>query len=363
MLKRSARRFLAVLAIPLILAGCTPAAEDQNANSEEEVVITLASSFARSHSNNEGLWMFVEQLEENAPWITIDFKGGPEVMAPNLLIEGVAAGVFDIGVMPGDYYVDQIPAMEMARFTPYTPMEERENGVVEIYDEIHRDQLGITYLGRAVAGMPQVILSRDEITGLDLNGQSYRTSSATSDIVYAMNGVPVDLPGSEVYTALERNVVTGATWASVGPSSLGLEGVVSYDLAPRFYESLANIVMNERSWDDLDKKTQQALVDTIAEVEPDIFAHYLSRTIEETQQWHDAGVQETRLSDEDARILLELAYFDSWDNLDWDRILETSPAAAQLRDAYDTPAGELDFDRVPSGAFISDTTELLEEAR
>lgn len=362
MLRTLKNRLLALLVIPLMLAGCSPPAGDSAAG-EEQVTLTLASAFPRNHSNNEGLFMFIERLKENAPWITVDFKGGPEVMAPNLLIEGVAAGMFDLGTLPGDYYVDQIPAMELARFTPYTPMEERENGVVGIYDEIHRDQLGIKYLGRSVAGIPQVILSRDRIDDLNLHGGSYRTSSATSDVIRAMNGVPVDLPGGEVYAALERNVVSGATWAAVGPSSLGLDGVTSYDMAPRFYESVANVVMNEKSWDNLDERTRQALTDTLAEVEPEIFAHYLSTSLEETKSWHANGVREAALSEDNAKKLLELAYVDSWKNLDWDRILTTSPAAADLRDAYDTTDRELDFDRVPSGAFISDTEKLLEETQ
>ncbi len=354
---------LSLIAVPLMITGCAPASPSQVDSPAEEVVLTLASAFPRTHSNNDGLFMFVEELEKNAPWITVDFKGGPEVMAPNLLIEGVAAGMFDLGALPGDYYVDQIPAMELARFTPFTPMEERENGVVEIYDEIHRDQLGIKYLGRSVAGIPQLILSRHRIEDLDLHGESYRTSSATSNVIRAMNGVPVDLPGSEVYAALERSVVSGATWAAVGPSSLGLDGVTRYDVAPRFYESVANVVMNEKSWDALDERTRTALTDTLAEVEPKMFAHYLSSALEETKSWHANGVEEAPLDDETAKELLELAYVDGWENLDWARILSTSPAAAQLRDAYDTNDEELDFSRVPSGAFIADTEQLLEEIR
>ncbi|OKX85200.1 hypothetical protein AKL15_11220 [Corynebacterium glutamicum] len=361
MLKKPLMGLPALLTFSLLLTGCAASTNDNTDSAESNVTISVASGFARNHSNNDGFWMFVDRLEENAPWITLDFKGGPEVMASNLLIEGVAAGVFDIGVLPGDYYVDQIPAMELARFTPYTPMEERENGVVGIYDEIHRDQLGITYLGRTVAGMPQVILSRREITELDLHGDSYRTSSATSGMINSLHGIPVDLPGNEVYTALERNVVSGATWASVGPSSLGLEGVVSYDVAPRFYESVANMVMNERSWDQLDERTQDALVNTLAEVEPEIFKYYLSKTIDETEQWHDAGVKESRLSEEDSKTLLEIAYVDAWEELDWDRILSTSPAAARLRDAYDKDVEELGFDRVPGGSFIDDTAAKVEE--
>lgn len=357
MSQRFAKRLLALLLVPFVVAGC---ASEPGNDSNGDVTLTLASSFAKNHSNNEGLLMILDELEQRAPWIHIDYKGGPEVMAPNLLIEGVSGGVFDLGMLPGDYYVDQAPALELARFTPFTPAEERENGVAEIYDEIHREQLGVTYLGRAVAGMPMVILSRNNINSLNLHGKSLRTSAATSDMVAQLHGVPVDIPGNEVYTALERNVVSGATWASVGPSSLGLQDVVSYDLAPRFYESLANLVMNEKSWDALDERTQNALSDTVADMEMKVFNHYLSRTLEETEQWHEAGVRESRLSDEDATELIRIAYEDVWDGLDWDRILETSPAAAKLRDAYDVPLVDGRFDRVPGGAYIADTERLLE---
>jgi TRAP-type C4-dicarboxylate transport system substrate-binding protein len=356
MRKRFKSTLAAVLLVPAVVTGCASSAEEKN----NDVTLTLASGFASNHANNEGLFMFLDRLKETAPWIDVQFKGGPELMAPNLLVEGLSSGVVDMAVMPGDYYVDQLPAMKLAAFTPFTPMEERENGVVDIYDEIHREQLGVTYLGRVVAGTPQVILSRDPVRQADLGGGSYRTSSATSSLVDRLHGVPVDLPGGEVYTALERNVVSGATWASVGPSSLGLEGVVQHDLAPRFYESLANMMVSEKAWDGLDSRTQDALTDTLAEVEPEIFAHYLSRTVEETEQWRDAGVTESRLEREEAAEVIRIAYGEEWDNLEWDRILETSPAAADLRDAYDVPLGDDVFDRVPGGAFIDDTANILE---
>lgn len=358
MSQRFMKRLLALLLVPLVVTGC--ASRPPN-DSNGEVTLTLASSFARNHSNNEGLLMILDELEKRAPWIHIDYKGGPEVMAPNLLIEGVSGGVFDLGMLPGDYYVDQVPALDLARFTPFTPAEERENGVADIYDEIHREQLGVTYLGRAVSGMPMAVLSRNEISSLNLHGKSLRTSAATSDMVSQLHGVPVDIPGNEVYTALERNVVSGATWASVGPSSLGLQDVVSYDMAPRFYESLANLVMNEKTWDALDERTRNALSDTVADMEMPVFNHYLSRTIEETGQWHEAGVRESRLNDDDAAELIRMAYKDAWGELDWDRILETSPAAAKLRDAYDVPLENGGFDRVPGGAYMADTERLLKE--
>lgn len=362
-MKKSAQRWSAtLLAVPLVLVGCSvEQSSDPAGSGPEPVTLTLATGFNQSHSNNDGVWMFLDNLKETAPWITIDYKGGPEVMAPNVLIEGVSAGVFDMGSLPGDYYVDQLPAMEVPRFTPYSPMEERERGITDIYDEIHRDQLGITYLGHTVAGMPQVILVDTPMTEADLRGKSLRTSSATSGIVQAMGGVPVDLPGGEVYTALERGVVSGASWAAVGPSSLGLQEVVGYHMAPRFYESVANLVMNEATWEQLDSQTQQAITETMAETEPQIFEHFLNKSVSETREWEEAGVQETELPEEEAQRIFELAYRDGWEALDWDTILATTPDAEQLKRAYEEGLGDDLSDPVPSGSTIERTLELIDQ--
>lgn len=363
---RCPRRVLVSVALAsvLVLTGCAgTASQPTDSDGREKVTLTFASAFPTLHSNNEGLWIFEERLEENAPWIEVDFKGGPEVIDPNLLIEGVSAGVFDGGSLPGDYYVDQLPAMEMARFTPYTPTEERERGINDIYDEIHREQLGIVYMGRSVSGMPQVALLNEPLEGVDLQGRSLRTSAAMSQLVEDMNGVPVDLPGDEVYTALERGVVSGATWASMGPTSLGLEEVVGYDVAPRVYESVANIVINEDTWESLDEETQQVIEETMAEVEPEIFENYVQGSQEETQGWRDAGVELNELPEDQADQLLKLAYRDGWEEgLDWDRILTTSPAAEDLRRAYEEGlAGDLS-DVVPGGTDQEQAQDRAEEA-
>jgi len=361
MLSWSGPRLAGVLAAALVLTGCSFSSQAASeASKREEVTLTLATGFNETHSNNAGIWMFIENLQENAPWITVDYKGGPEVMAPDVLIEGVSAGIFDMASLPGDYYVDQLPAMEVPRFTPYTPMEERELGITEIYDQIHRDQLGVTYLGHTVSGMPQVMLVDAPITEANLQGKSIRTSSATSSLIQSINGIPVDLPGDEVYTGLERRVVSGATWAAVGPSSLGLQEVVNYHAAPRLYESLANLTMNEKTWADLDSESQDAISETMAETESEIFEHFLNASVAETQEWEDAGVQETTLPPDEAQEFLEQAYYDDWERLDWEEIIEATPAAAELKQAYEEGfTGDLS-EVVPGGSRVDRTRELIE---
>lgn len=345
-----------------LLSGCSSDTSATNTATEREsVTLSLATGFNESHANNDGVWMFVNNLEETAPWITIDYKGGPELMAPDVMIEGVSAGIFDLASLPGDYYVNQLPAMEVPRFTPYSPMEERELGINKIYDEMHRDQLGVTYLGHTVSGIPQVLLLNSPVTEASLQGKSLRTSSATSSLVQSINGIPVDLPADEVYTGLERGVVSGATWASVGPSSLGLENVVAYHTAPRLYESLANLTMNEGVWKELDTETQNALSETMAKTEAEIFKYYLNEAVAETSEWEEAGVQETALTSDEEQRFLELAYYDEWEQLDWESIINTTPTAADLKEVYEEGlSGDLS-EAVPGGSTIAHSEELIEE--
>lgn len=358
----SPKRYAAILlAASFILVSCSSnETTAQPASDKRPVTLTLATAFSENDANNEGLWIFIENLKENAPWIEVDYKGGPEVMAPDVLIEGVSSGVFDMASMPGDYYVNQMPAMDVPRFTPYTPMEERDRGITEIYDSMHRDRLGVTYLGRTTAGMPQIMLSDAPVIEADLQRKSIRTSAATSTVVQAINGVPVDLPLGEAYTSLERGVVSGASASAVGPSSLGLQEVVDYYVAPRFYESVANLVMSEDTWESLDQKSQQVITETIAESESEIFEHYLKMSVEETEVMEEAGVQETVLSDKGAQTMLEAAYYESWQSLDWDSIIESTPAAAELKQAYEEGiTGDL-TDVVPGGSSIEHTTKKIE---
>ncbi|GAA3062929.1 hypothetical protein GCM10010467_10380 [Actinocorallia glomerata] len=318
-----------------------------------DVVLEFASGMARSHTNNVGVWKFIERLEHNAPWIHVHFRGGPDIVSPTLLIEAVESGIFDMAQLPADYYVEQIPGMEMARFTPYTPMDERETGLAELWDQLHHEALGLTYLGRSIAGMPQVFLLMHPLTGLDMSGWSIRSSAATSPLISQLGGTPVSLPLSETFTALERGVVQGSNMASIGPTSVGIDDVVNYALSPRFYDSIGNFVVSPHTWARLDARTRSVLRDTAAEIEPEIFDFHVTESLEETLIWQEKGMQHHTLDEADAEEFLHLAYHRIWDSLPWQRMERQTPTAARIRDQIRDGWDEHDLSRcVPGGAFI-----------
>ena len=336
----------ALVAAVLVLSGCGAGGGDG-----KDVRLTFLTAFPEKGQNNDGFWIFVEVLKEKAPWIEVDYRGGPEVVSPTDLIEDVSTGAYDGGHLPGDYYAGQMPLMELQRFTPYSPMEERENGVYDLLATAH-EEIGVHYLGHTHAGVPQSLLLKDRIESPDLTGRSIRGSSAATSMITSLGGTPVDMPGDEVFTALERGVIDGTVWASVGPSTFGFHTEVGYYVEPRWYESLANTVISLDTWEALDDRSRQALTEAMIEAEPKIFEHYQKLSEQETAAWEEAGMERIEFTDADAEKMMQIAYRDSWDQLDWKRIASKSPEAAELRRKYEEGYGEDLSEAVPGRARI-----------
>lgn len=339
------------VALCMVTAACGKSSGGTT-DGHENVELTFVTSFPENHPLNEGFFMFTKELEKRAPWITVNYKGGPETMDPDLMIEGVQSGAVDGAALPGDYYVQQVPALELARFSPYNPTEEREEGVAKLWEQIHED-VGLHYVGHSISGIPQTIFLKDKTNGLDFSGRSIRTSSATSNMVKVLGGTPVDLPGSEVYTALERGVIEGSAWTSVGATDLGIPKVAKYYVQPRFYDSLANTVINHKTWESLDSETQDVITETMTDLEPKIFDHFGRMAAEETAAWEKAGTKPLTFTGRDEQKVLSIAYIDAWESLDWERISSKGPEAAALRkkftNAYPDDLGTV----VPGGTTIA----------
>jgi TRAP-type C4-dicarboxylate transport system substrate-binding protein len=330
--------------------------DGQGTSAEEAspVTLSLVSSFPRDAGEHEGFWLFAERLEENAPWITLDYRGGPDVMDPLQLIESVSSGSIDMATLPEAFYVQQAPIAELMKFTPYLPMEERENGLFEIYHEWHREDLNVEYLGKVYAGVPYQVFTVDPLDSPNLSGRTIRTSSAQAAMVQGLGGKVVNMPSSEIYTALERGTVDGFGWASVGVASNGWQEVVGYQIEPRFGDATIPLLVNAETFDSLEPITQQALRDTVAEIEPEIVDLYRQRAEEEQQAYLDAGVEVVTFEGEDARRVLEANYVKGYELVGYDSIVERFPVAEEMRRLYEEEYGEDFSNAVPGPMYFGD---------
>ena len=99
----------------------------------------------------------------------------------------------------------------------------------------------------------------------DFRGLKMRAPTGMGqDIFRLLGAAPVNLPGSEVYTALERGVVDAADWGTLSMNQeLGYHKLAKYPSYPGFHSMpMSDLAINLRKWnalpDDLKKVVEQA---------------------------------------------------------------------------------------------------------
>lgn len=329
-MKRITRRSLiaaaAVAAITLV-AGCAPTPA-QTDGTEEAVTLRLVTPVALDAAESQGLNLFLEMLEERAPWITVQYIGGPEAIDPFEQGEAVRSGAVDLTYLPEHYYTTFLPYGKAMKLTPFTPMEERENGVMDLYQAAHEAQ-GIHYLGKVQFGVPYKFYFRDEVDGTDFSGLTIRGTTVYEPLIAALGGTSVQMAGGEIYTSLERGVINGLGWGAVGMVNLGLQDVARYELEPGFYQVNQGLLFNLDRWNGLSEGTREALTETIIAAEKEIEVLYQNMIEEEIEVRADAGMSVIELTGADREDFLATAY-----DVGWTDALQSAPEAEELREIF-----------------------------
>jgi TRAP-type C4-dicarboxylate transport system substrate-binding protein len=147
---------------------------------------------------------------------------------------------------------------------------------------------------------------------VDLTGIKMRTTGAYRPLLTALGASTVEMPVSDVYTALQRGVVDGFGWPTVGLGSMGLTKAVKYRIDPPFYH-LANLVLiNIDKWNSLPKAAQDLLTKVGREYEgASIERMHQDAKADEGVVLKD-GVQIYKLTGKARKAYLDAAYDSMW---------------------------------------------------
>ena len=126
-------------------------------------------------------------------------------------------------------------------------------GGIELARELFA-QYGLYYVG-GVSWGAESIPAKKPIRGIDdFAGVKLRAPEGMSQEIFKRIGAaPVNIPGAEVYTALERGVVEAADWGTLGMNDdLGYHAIAPYPLYPGFHSApMADVAVNMDRWDAL----------------------------------------------------------------------------------------------------------------
>jgi TRAP-type C4-dicarboxylate transport system substrate-binding protein len=225
----------------------------------------------------------------------------------------------DMAYTTNAYYLSVLPEVDAYKLSEFTPMEERANGAWKYMNDLH-EKKGLYLLGRLGLGEKFYLYLKKPIQSADLKGLNIRVSPMYLQIIKGLGGNPVVIPPTEVYAALERNVVDGFCWPAVGIRDWGWQKQVKYIVEPGFYQVPNPLVINLNTWNNLPKKIKDLLTEAAVEAEKRAIAHFDELAKQERPILIKEGIQVIDLPPAEKEKFLKVAYDEGWKD-----ILEKSP--------------------------------------
>ena len=196
----------------------------------------------------------VKDINERGKGIVeIEVRGGPEAIGMFQQPAAVRDGVVDMVHTPGSFYGASVPEIDAMVAARVTPMEARANGGAALMDEVHQKRFNVKHLGWIDGGVQFHIYSSKEIKFgadgvIDLTGVKLRDNPIYHAFFEALNATTASMKATEVYAALEKNVVDVAAWTSIGLMDLKWDKFVKYRVDPQFYNTDIGVIFNKDSW-------------------------------------------------------------------------------------------------------------------
>ena len=247
--------------------------------------------------------------------LKIQYLGGPEVVKPADQAETLQRGVIDMLFTAGAYYTNVLPEIDALKLTDYTPSEERANGAWAFLNDLHEKKLGVHYLARLGLNVQFHLFLKKPIKTADLKGLNIRVSPLYLQAIKGLGGNPIAMPPSDVYTALERNVVDGYCWPIVGLREYGLQKQTKYIVEPGFYRVPNPLLVNLKTWNKLPQKLKNLLDEASVEAEKKVVAEFAELAKQELPILNKEGVQTLDLPPAEKEKFLKIAYDEGWKDI------------------------------------------------
>jgi len=187
----------------------------------------------------------------------------------NLVKNGVADLAFSVDGYTSDRFVlpyaMRLPFLADDSTTASVAYWRTYKELLEQYNEFG----DVKVMGLWTFGPGNIHTTEREITSLeDFEGLRIRVSSdIVKDIVETLGGSPMFAPASEVYELISRGVVDGASFNYDSITSFKIDDSLNYvlDIPGGLYRETHYIIMNQRKWDALEPRDQEAIMEVSGE--------------------------------------------------------------------------------------------------
>ena len=232
-----------------------------------------------------------------------------KLVPPLQILDAVSSGKVNSGYATAGYWKGKMKAASLFSSVPFGP-EAGEymawmyygNGL-KLYQEMYDTN------GYNVKVLPCAIIS-PETSGWyrkpinkpeDLKGMNIRYFGLGAAVLEKLGAGTVQLPGGEIFGALEKGVIDGAEYSQPAiDKRLGLQKIVKYNYFPGWHQqaTVFELLINKNTWAKMDNQ-QQAIVETTCKASmADSIAEGEASQYEEMKAMKEKGVKQMYWSQE-----------------------------------------------------------------
>ena len=297
---------------------------------------TGLSTAAGAKSNAEIKWKMVTTWPKNFPGLgtsanklaeligemsggRMDVKvyGATELVPAFEVFDAVSRGTAEMGHGAAYYWKGKSEAAQFFSTVPFGLTAQEINGWfyhgggLELWQELYAP-FGLIPAPAGNTGVQMGGWFNKEINSVDdLKGLKMRIPGLGGEALSRAGGTPVNLPGGELFTALQSGAIDATEW--VGPYNdlaFGLYKAAKYYYYPGWHEpgTCLEAIINKKAFEGLSKDLQSIVLNACKVVNQDMLAEYTARNpaaLQDLLKKH--GVQLRRFPDDVIKKLRQLS--------------------------------------------------------
>ncbi len=296
------------------LAGCNRQADDAGAAPAIQTQKTFRWKMVTTWPKNfPGLGTGAEFLakaitEMSGGRLEVKVYGAGELVPAFEIFDAVSRGAAQMGHGSAYYWKGKNPALQFFSTMPFGMTADEMNGWLyhgggmALWEEAYAEY-GLVPMAAGNTGVQMAGWFNREIRSLDdLRGLKMRIPGLGGEVLKRAGGTPVNLPGGELFTALQTGTIDATEW--VGPYNdlaFGLYKAAKYYYYPGWHEpgTTLECFVNKAAFDALPRDLRQIVRMAARAANLDMLSEYMARNNDALETLVDEHhVQVRRLPDD-----------------------------------------------------------------
>ena len=276
---------ISALVLSLLIACGAPEQSKINESKIKSYSWSLVTTWPK---NYPGLGMAPERFstlveEMSQGQLKVKVYGAGELVPAMGVFDAVSSGSVEMGHGGAYYWKGKVPAAQFFAGVPFGFTADEINawvyrgGGLELWEELYKP-FNMKPLPGGNTGTQMFGWFNKEINSLDdIKGLKMRFPGFGGEVFKRAGGVPVNIPGGELYTAMQTGTIDAVEW--VGPYNdlaFGFQQVAKYYYYPGWHEpgSMLEFTINIEAWDSLPSHLQSIVSTAAKAVNQDLLNEY-----------------------------------------------------------------------------------------